>query len=205
MDKSNRLFAFEESTRVRGFHFIAGVDEAGRGPLAGPVVAAAVILPGTCALNGLDDSKKLSQKQRENLFPLIKKEAVSVGVGVVSHRVVDEINILEATKKAMQKAILNLKKAPEYLLVDGKIPLDNVTIRQETIVRGDSKSASIASASIIAKVIRDRIMKGYDKVFPDYSFASHKGYATRIHKDAIKNFGICDIHRKTFKGVKEYV
>lgn len=184
---------------------IAGVDEAGRGPLAGPVVAAAVILPEECALlSGLDDSKKLTQRNRERLFPLITEEAISVGVGVVTHRVIDEINILQATKKAMQKAVLKLTKRPEYLLIDGNTPLD-ITIHQKTIIKGDSKSASIASASIIAKVVRDRIMRGYDRVFPSYQFASHKGYPTKAHINAIKHFGICDIHRKTFKRVKEYL
>jgi ribonuclease HII len=205
MDQSKKLFIFEESTRAEGFRLIAGVDEAGRGPLAGPVVAAAVILPEECALlSGLDDSKKLTQRNRERLFPLITEEAISVGVGVVTHRVIDEINILQATKKAMQKAVLKLTKRPEYLLIDGNTPLD-ITIHQKTIIKGDSKSASIASASIIAKVVRDRIMRGYDRVFPSYQFASHKGYPTKAHINAIKHFGICDIHRKTFKRVKEYL
>lgn len=199
MDKSIRLFHFEESIRQKGFELIAGVDEVGRGSLAGPVVASAVILPKKCSISGLNDSKKLRPIRRERLFSLIQKEAISIGIGLVMHRVIDEINILEATKRAMVKAIFRLQKNPDYLLIDGKTPLD-ISFQQKTIVKGDSASASIASASIVAKVFRDKIMNNYDMIFPLYKFASHKGYATKNHINAIKNFGVCDIHRRSFKG-----
>lgn len=199
-----RLFHFEKSIRQKGFELIAGVDEVGRGSLAGPVVASAVILPQKCSISGLNDSKKLRPKKRERLFSQIQKEAISIGIGLVIHRVIDEINILEATKRAMVEAIFRLKKNPDYLLIDGKTPLD-ISIQQKTIVKGDSISASIASASIVAKVTRDKIMNNYDRIFPLYKFSSHKGYATKNHIDAIKNFGVCGIHRRSFKRVKEYV
>jgi ribonuclease HII len=204
MNNSDRLFAFERETRERGFHLIAGIDEAGRGPLAGPVVAAAVILPENCMLEGLNDSKKLTASQRERLFHLIHQKALSIGIGVVAHRIIDEINILEATKKAMLKAVSRLSRMPDFLLIDGRTPLD-IPIKQATLVKGDSRCASIAAASIIAKVLRDRIMNGFDRIFPHYEFASHKGYATRAHINAIKNHGVCSIHRKTFKRVREYL
>ena len=146
MSNSYRLFAFERETRERGFHLIAGIDEAGRGPLAGPVVAAAVILPENCMLEGLNDSKKLTASQRERLFPLIHQTALSIGIGVVAHRIIDEINILEATKKAMLKAVSSLSRMPDFLLIDGTTPL-NTPIKQATLVKGDSRCASIASAS----------------------------------------------------------
>lgn len=202
MDQAD-LFYFDELTRQKGFKWIAGVDEAGRGPLAGPVVAAAVVLPRSCSITGLDDSKKLTPVKRERLFPIIQKQAVSIGIGVVMHRIIDEINILEATKRAMVKAVASLKKNPDYLLIDGNAPLD-ILIDQRTVIKGDAKSASIACASIIAKVLRDRIMEAYDRIFPLYRFAAHKGYPTKTHRKAIRDFGACSIHRKTFRGVREY-
>jgi ribonuclease HII len=195
---------FEERAQKRGFHSVAGIDEAGRGPLAGPVVAAAVILPSHFELPGLTDSKKLSAKKREYFYPQIRNLARSVGVGVASVAEIDEINILQATLLAMQRAIDRLTVPPDYLLVDGitAIPVD---IAQETLIKGDSRSLSIAAASVVAKVIRDRIMKTYDGLYPVYGFAAHKGYGTAMHRQSIAEFGPSPQHRLTFAGVKEHV
>jgi len=182
----------------RGIKYIAGVDEAGRGPLAGPVVAAAVIFPENINFKGLEDSKKLTEKLREELFDIIKQTAVSVGVGIVNHSVIDEINILNATFRAMHMAIDQLNYQPEYLLIDGPY-FAGANIPFSTIIRGDTKSASVAAASIIAKVTRDRLMREYDMKFPEYGFSRHKGYATYQHIEAIKKFGLCQIHRKSFR------
>lgn len=184
----------------RGVQYVAGVDEAGRGPLAGPVVAAAVIFePGTY-IPGVDDSKKLTPSMREKLFSEIKKRAVSVGIGIVQHDTIDEMNIRNASLFAMKKAVSKLKVVPEYLLVDGN-DFDG-SIPFETIVHGDSRSFSIAAASIVAKVTRDRLMRAYHNLFPQYGFDRHKGYATKQHIRAIKKYGICEIHRRSFH-VKE--
>jgi ribonuclease HII len=179
---------------------ICGVDEAGRGPFAGPVVAGAVILslddPEREILY-LNDSKKLSEKKREALYDEIMEKAVSVGVGIVERDVIDEINILQATFLAMQKAIAALDPQPDFILADA-VSIPKIQIPQEGIVKGDAKSVSIAAGSIIAKVTRDRIMYEYDKLYPEYGFASHKGYGTKAHIEAIKEYGMLDIHRRSF-------
>lgn len=184
------------------FQYICGIDEVGRGPLAGPVVAGAVILPKDCDILYLNDSKKLSEKMRESLYEEIMEKAVATGIGIVGPNVIDEINILQATYEAMRMAISNLKVRPDLLLNDAvKIP--QVDIRQVPIIKGDAKSASIAAASIIAKVTRDRLMVQYDEVLPGYGFASNKGYGSGDHIRAIKDLGPTPIHRQTF--IKNFV
>jgi ribonuclease HII len=178
----------------------AGVDEAGRGPLAGPVVAAAVILPEVCEINGLNDSKKLTQQKREILYNEIKKVAVTIGVGIIESEEIDRINILRATLLAMEIAVYKLNPKPEFLLIDGNIKT-SLPIQQETVISGDSRCYSIAAASIIAKVIRDSIMDNYHDIHPEYNFGKHKGYPTKEHLEALKKYGPCPIHRKTFNGV----
>lgn len=177
--------------------WICGIDEAGRGPLAGPVVAGAVILPKDSKILYLNDSKKLSEKKREELFDIIMEQAVAVGVGIVSPQRIDEINILQATYEAMRQAIGKLSVAPQILLNDA-VTIPDVIFPQVPIIKGDAKSVSIAAASIIAKVTRDRLMKEYDKQMPEYGFASHKGYGSAAHIEAIKKYGPSWIHRKTF-------
>ena len=179
------------------FSYICGIDEAGRGPLAGPVVAGAVILPKGKRILYVNDSKKLSEKKREMLYDVILNEAVSVGVGIVSPERIDEINILNATYEAMREAINNLTVKPDILLNDA-VTIPDVDIEQVPIIKGDAKSLSIASASIIAKVTRDRLMYHYDELYPEYGFAKHKGYGTKLHTDVLKEIGPCPIHRKTF-------
>jgi ribonuclease HII len=198
------LLAFEVEAARRGYRFVAGIDEAGRGPLAGPVVAAAVILPDGLILPGVDDSKKLSPELREELFVTITREALAVGVGYGDHDLIDRINILQATLSAMADAIRGLSQAPDFLLIDGisGIPMN---IAQRTIKKGDSLSYSIAAASIIAKVTRDRLMVDYDALYPGYGFAAHKGYGAASHLAAIASLGPSPIHRRSFRGVKEHV
>jgi len=195
---------FEQQARMKGFSLIAGIDEAGRGPLAGPVVAAAVVLPIGADLDGIDDSKKLTAKKRETLFDAIYQQAISVGIGIVDPVEIDRINILQATRLCMAMAMQNLRPSPHYLLVDGNVSIQT-TIPQETIKGGDGRSVSIASASVIAKVTRDRLMVLYDDEFPEFGFRKHKGYGTKAHCEAIRTFGCCPIHRKTFRRVREYV
>jgi ribonuclease HII len=195
---------FEKEARKQGYSMIAGVDEAGRGPLAGPVVAAATILPQQFSLPHLDDSKKLSPKKREQLFDGIYEQAISIGIGIVDPAEIDRINILQATLLSMHMAVHNLKPAPDYLLVDGTFPIRS-PIPQKVVKRGDRRCATIAAASIIAKVTRDRLMRIYDQEFPEYCFGKNKGYGTEEHRVAIRTFGHCWIHRKTFRGVREYV
>jgi len=189
---------FEEEAYQKGYRVIAGIDEAGRGPLAGPVVAAAVILPRGYCNAEITDSKKLSAKKREKLYGVIKEEALAVGVGVVEPLRIDQINILQATLMAMADAVEDLSLSPDYLLVDGlqRIPLDR---SQKTVVKGDTLSVSIASASIIAKVSRDQIMEIYHRQFPQYNFLKNKGYGTRQHREAILAHGLSKIHRRSFK------
>ena len=189
--------SYEQSLQQKGFQYVAGIDEAGRGPLAGPVVAAAVIFPPDVHIEKIDDSKKLSQSERERLFRLIQEKALSVGTGIVSHEVIDEINILEATMRAMGEAVSALAPAPHHLLIDGNRYRDT-SIPFTTIIGGDAKCFSIAAASIIAKVTRDRLMMEYHDRYPQYGFAKHKGYGTREHIEAIRKFGPCEIHRKSF-------
>ena len=178
----------------------AGVDEAGRGPLAGPVVAAAVILPKECGINGLNDSKKLSHQKREILYHQIKAVAVSIGVGIIEPDEIDRINILRAALLAMEIAVKKLNPKPDFLLIDGNIRT-SLLIPQQAVIGGDSICNSIAAASIIAKVARDLIMDDYHNIHPEYNFKKHKGYPTKEHYEALRKFGPCPIHRKTFKGV----
>ncbi len=179
--------------------YICGIDEAGRGPLAGPVVAGAVILPDDCRILYLNDSKQLSEKKREALYAVILHEAVAVGVGCVPHTRIDEINILQATYEAMREAINRLEVKPDILLNDA-VTIPEVRIRQVPIIKGDAKSISIAAASIVAKVTRDRMMLEYDKLYPEYHFAQNKGYGAAVHIEALKKYGASPIHRKSFIG-----
>ena len=194
------MLDFEDAARRKGYNYITGIDEAGRGPLAGPVVAAAVILYPGWQLEGLDDSKKLSKQKREIFFSIIKDQALGYGVGIVGVKVIDEINILQATLLAMKYAVDELPEKPDLLLIDGNQCIDHAA-KQWTIVKGDSRSQSIAAASVLAKVSRDRLMNMYHEKFPKYAFDQHKGYGTSLHRDLIKKYGPSPIHRLTFKGV----
>lgn len=198
------VWAYEKKAAQRSYRNIAGIDEAGRGPLAGPVVAAAVIWPDRSnALEGLDDSKKLTPRRRSILYGQIYEKALSIGIGIVDPPEIDRINILQATLRAMAMATASLSPRPDFLLIDGTFPIDSV-LPQMAIARGDSLSASIAAASIIAKVSRDRMMARYDQDYPQYAFKRHKGYPTKAHREAIRKHGICPIHRRSFRGVKEW-
>lgn len=191
------LLAYERVCYEKGYTLIAGIDEVGRGPLAGPVVAAAVILPVDCKIEGVDDSKKLSQKKREALYDVILEQAIAYGIGVVSNERIDEINILQATYEAMRQALGKLQPQPEQILADAvTIPL--VEIPQQGIIKGDAKSISIGAASIVAKVYRDRMMEEYDAIYPGYGFAANKGYGAREHLEGIRRQGITPIHRRSF-------
>lgn len=196
-----KLWQYEEEGFSLGYELIGGIDEVGRGPLAGPVVAAVAILPRKTKISGINDSKKLSPLQRERLCKTISTTIIDWGIGIVDEQIIDEINILQATYLAMGKAIKSLKSKPHFLLVDGlKIP--HLDIPQQPIIKGDQLSISIAAASILAKVIRDRMMIEYDNEFPHYGFAKHKGYGTDLHIKAIKKYGICKIHRRSFEPIK---
>jgi ribonuclease HII len=179
------------------YHYICGIDEVGRGPLAGPVVAGAVILPKDCDILYLNDSKKLSEKKREELYDIIMEKAVATGIGMVGPNVIDEMNILQATYEAMRIAVKNLKVSPDILLNDA-VTIPGLDMKQVPIIKGDAKSISIAAASIIAKVTRDRLMKEYDGLFPNYGFLENKGYGTAVHIEALKKYGATPIHRRTF-------
>lgn len=181
------------------YHYICGIDEVGRGPLAGPVVAGAVILPKDCQILYLNDSKQLTGKKREELYEVIMREAVAVGIGYASHTRIDEINILQATFEAMREAISKLRVKPDILLNDA-VTIPNVDMKQVPIIKGDAKSVSIAAASIVAKVTRDRLMAEYDKAYPEYHFADNKGYGSAAHIEALKQHGATPIHRKSFIG-----
>ncbi|HUN65693.1 MAG TPA: ribonuclease HII [Bacteroidota bacterium] len=189
---------FERRHWAAGRRFIAGIDEAGRGPLAGPVVAAAVIFPEDGGIDGVDDSKKLTARERERLFDLIRGGALSIGIGIVPHDDIDRLNIFQATMKAMRDAVDGLSLIPDHLLVDGP-RFDGGSIPSTPIIDGDAKCYTIAAASIIAKVTRDRIMVEYDRRFPVYGFARHKGYGTPEHLAALKKYGPCEIHRRSFR------
>ncbi|WP_425484211.1 ribonuclease HII [Desulfobacter latus] len=196
------MLTFEKQAMLNGYKMIAGIDEAGRGPLAGPVVSAAVVLPDKFDVPGINDSKKLSEKKREALFPVIQKHAVAFGIGLADHEEIDQINILQASLLSMKRAVEDLKLTPDYLLIDGRFTIDS-TIEQRSIIKGDTLSLSIAAASILAKVTRDRIMADLDLQYPEYGFKRHKGYPTKAHKEAILTHGPCPIHRRNFKGVKD--
>ncbi|MFH1080979.1 MAG: ribonuclease HII [Pseudomonadota bacterium] len=189
--------AFECHARQRGYRIIAGIDEAGRGPLAGPVVAAAVILPSDYRHSEINDSKQLTPGKRERLYGVIKTDALAIGLGVVEASVIDHVNILQATLMAMRDAVLDLSLVPDYLLIDGKHRI-GVQTPQEVIIRGDARSISIAAASIVAKVSRDRIMEIYHRQFPQYNFLKNKGYGTDEHREALRRCGRCKIHRLSF-------
>ncbi len=197
MEKQRIEALCEFEKKYSDYDFICGIDEAGRGPLAGPVVAGAVVLPKDCRILYINDSKKLSEKKREELFDVINKEAVSVGIGIVDSDVIDQINILQATYKAMRAAINNLNVVPDILLNDA-VTIPDVNIEQVPIIKGDAKSLTIGAASIMAKVTRDRMMREYSIVYPEYGFEKHKGYGTKQHTEAIKKLGPCPIHRRTF-------
>lgn len=198
------ILAFEKMAQRWGYKLIAGIDEAGRGPLAGPVMAAAVILPTGVIIPGVDDSKKLNPNKRDKLFDIIMEKAVSVGVGVIAAVEIDRINILQATRRAMLAAVNLLVQQPDYLLIDGITTIDTL-ISQKTIIKGDSLSHSIAAASIIAKVTRDRYMIEMDALYPEYGFAKHKGYGSAAHLSIIRKIGPSPIHRMSFGGVKEHI
>ena len=191
------MWQFEEELFAQGYKLVCGVDEAGRGPLAGPVCAAAVILPANLVIPGLDDSKKLSDKRRRELFPIIKEQAIAYGIGLASHEEIDEINILQATYLAMERALADLAVKPEYVLIDGNRAKD-FGLPVKTVVKGDSLSANIAAASVLAKVTRDMLMEEAAVAYPGYGFEIHKGYGTRAHYDALRTLGACPIHRNSF-------
>ena len=192
-----KMRSFERQMEQEGYTLICGIDEAGRGPLAGPIVAGAVILPKDCEILGLNDSKKLSEKRREELYDEVMDKAIAAGAGIVGPRRIDEINILQADYEAMCEAIGKLSVMPEVLLNDA-VTIPQVKLPQKSIIHGDAKSVSIAAASIIAKVTRDRIMDEFDSLFPEYGFARHKGYGTADHYAALKKYGPCTIHRMSF-------
>lgn len=197
-------FFYERRLHSQGFMPVAGVDEAGRGPLAGPVVAAAVILPADMDHTPFKDSKKLTAKGRDRVFALLEELQVPMAVGICSAQEIDEINILQASLLAMQRAVEKLALMPAFVLVDGKFTM-KMTVPQQALIKGESKSASIAAASVVAKVTRDRLMRDYDRQFPRYLFSQHKGYPTKAHKALVAQHGPCPIHRLTFKGVQEHV
>ncbi len=196
-------FSYENEKREQGYKFVCGIDEAGRGPLAGPVCAAAVILPPDLDFEGVNDSKKLSEKKREMLYEEITEKAISWSVAFASVNEIEEHNILGATYIAMQRAVESLKVPADFALIDGNRTPPSLKIPSLTVIKGDSKSLSIAAASIIAKVTRDRLLLEYDAIYPQYKFSQHKGYGTKVHIEAIKEFGPCDIHRPSF--IKNFI
>ena len=206
MDENLRLEAmlrYEKELYVQEINLIAGVDEVGRGPLAGPVVAAAVILPKDCKIKGLNDSKKIPKKKHEEIFQVVKDNAIAIGVGIMDNHVIDQVNIYEATKLAMKEAISQLQPQPEHLLIDA-MKLD-LPISQTSIIKGDANSLSIAAASIVAKVTRDKIMANYDQEFPGYDFGQNAGYGTAKHIDGLEKHGVTPIHRTSFEPIKTLV
>ena len=203
IERLNVLKEFENKLQSEGLKYIAGIDEAGRGPLAGPVVVGIAIMKPDSFIEGVNDSKKISEKKRELLYEQITNEAIDWSVGIVDQNEIDEINILNATKKALHMAITNLKIKPDRILVDALEHIDTCGIPYTSIIKGDAKVYSISAASIIAKVTRDRMMKEYDEIYPEYGFAGHKGYGTAKHIQAIKAYGPCPLHRKTF--IKNFI
>ena len=197
------MLSYEKELYIQGLSLIAGVDEVGRGPLAGPVVAAAVILPKKCKIRGLNDSKKIPKKKHLEIFQAVQDQALAVGIGIMDNQVIDQVNIYEATKLAMKKAISQLSPQPEHLLIDAmKLELP---VSQTSIIKGDANSLSIAAASIVAKVTRDELMKEYDQQYPGYDFATNAGYGTAKHLEGLKKLGITPIHRTSFEPVKTLV
>ena len=188
----------ENELRKKGFQYICGIDEAGRGPLAGPVVVASVIMPVDSMIEGVNDSKKVSEKKREKIYEQILEEAISYGVAIIGQDEIDEINILNATKKGLTVSLQELTQKPDLILVDALNGIDTMGIPYDSVIKGDAKCYSIAAASIIAKVTRDRIMREWDKIYPEYGFEKHKGYGTAAHIAAIREYGLCPIHRRSF-------
>lgn len=197
-ERLEKLKEIEKEWYQKGAKKICGIDEAGRGPLAGPVVVAAVIMPEDSMIEGVNDSKKVSEKKREELYEEIIQNAVTWGVGIIDQKEIDNINILNATKKGLTQALVELTHKPDIILVDALTGIDTLGIPYQSIIKGDAKSYSIAAASIIAKVTRDRIMRQWDEIYPQYEFKKHKGYGTKAHIEAIKEYGICPLHRKSF-------
>lgn len=198
-----RMLRYEKELYATGYQYIAGIDEVGRGPLAGPVVAAAVILPKNCKIKGLNDSKKIPKKKHEEIYQEVLKQAIAIGIGIKDNQVIDEVNIYEATKLAMLEAVGNLEIAPQHLLIDA-MQLD-VQVPQTSIIKGDANSLSIAAASIVAKVTRDRMMTDYELIYPGYDFSHNVGYGTQHHLEGLKRRGITPIHRKTFEPIKSMI
>ncbi|MBM7641987.1 ribonuclease HII [Streptococcus loxodontisalivarius] len=202
-ERLEQMLRYEKAAYQKGYQAIAGIDEVGRGPLAGPVVAACVVLPKNCKIQGLNDSKKIPKKKHEEIYEAVMARALGVGIGIKDNQVIDQVNIYEATKLAMMEAIANLEgqvKQPDYLLIDA-MKLD-LPIEQESIIKGDANSLSIAAASIVAKVTRDRMMADYDKTYPGYAFSQNAGYGTKDHLAGLDNYGITPIHRRTFEPIK---
>ena len=198
LERLNKLKEYEQSLYSDNLKYICGIDEAGRGPLAGPVVVAAVIMPKDSMIEGVNDSKKVSEKKREALYEKITNEAIAYSTAIIDHTRIDEINILNATKEGLTNCIKDLAVKPDRILVDALEKIDTCKIPYTSIIKGDAKCYSIAAASIIAKVTRDRIMRQWDEIYPEYGFEKHKGYGTATHIKAIKEYGLCPIHRKSF-------
>ena len=203
LERLTKLKEIENDLYLKGMNYICGIDEAGRGPLAGPVVVASVIMPKDSMIEGVNDSKKISESKREQLYEKIIEEAISYGVGIIDQKEIDEINILNATKKGLTTSLKELKVKPDIILVDALTGIDTLQIPYQSIIKGDAKAYSISAASIIAKVTRDRIMRQWDEIYPQYGFAKHKGYGTAAHIAAIKEYGICPLHRLSF--VKNFI
>ena len=191
-------YTYEAAANEKGYQYICGIDEAGRGPLAGPVFAAAVILPQGLMIDGLNDSKKMTEKKREELFEVIQKEAIGYSIAFATEQEIDEINILQATFLAMRRAYEGLNVPVDYVLVDGNRMPDLGGVAGKPVVKGDAQSANIAAASILAKVSRDRVMAEIDKLYPEYQFAKHKGYGTKLHRELLLQYGMCPVHRRSF-------
>ena len=203
IERLTNLKSMEKELYDKGFEHICGIDEAGRGPLAGPVVVAGVIMPKDSMIEGVNDSKKVSEKKREKLYDLILEEAISYAVAIIGQDVIDEINILNATKQGVTKVVEELDVKPNLILVDALTHINTKGIPYDSIIKGDAKCYNIAAASIIAKVTRDRIMREWDEIYPQYGFINHKGYGTAKHIEALKEYGPCPIHRKTF--IKNFI
>ena len=198
IERLTKLKEIEKDLYSKGFKNICGIDEAGRGPLAGPVVVAGVIMPEDSMIEGVNDSKKVSEKKREKLYDQILEEAISYSVAVIGQDVIDDINILNATKMGLTKVVEEQEVKPDLIIVDALNHIDTKGIPYDSIIKGDAKCYSISAASIIAKVTRDRIMRQWDEIYPQYGFSKHKGYGTKMHIEAIKEYGLCPIHRKSF-------
>ena len=198
------LYTFENGCRANGYKLIAGVDEVGRGPLAGPVVVASVILPKNFFIEKINDSKKLSEATREKIYDIIMENAIAVNRAIIDEKTIDRVNIYQAAMNGMYEAIYGLNPKPDAVLIDA-MPLESLDIYHQSIIKGDAKSASIAAASIVAKVERDRMMNEFDKIYPQYGFAKNKGYGTSEHLEALRKYGPCEIHRKSFEPIKSMV